>query len=322
MIRPLACVLALLLAAPTLRAQDPKEEKGGTGDKLLDVKGKLTDDDPRDAVVKPSPCKIYRCRLKKGENYVIDMVSDEIDPFLRLVDPFGKEVARDDDSGGGYNARIRYRARETGVYQIVATSYPWKGKDKPSRTGNFTLTVRQPTEAEADPYYPMYGKLALEIAGTTLKGKAKKLSDLKGKVVLVDFWAVWCGPCLRTFPHLREWEKQYRKDGLRILGVTTLYGNTGFDKTTGQVKRLDQPLKQAEEMAMLKDFAAHHKLRHDLLVVPRRDYGAVSREYRADSIPMAVLIDRQGIVRLVRVGAQEENAVALEAAIKKLLAQK
>ena len=58
MFRPLACLVALLLAAPPVLAQDEKEEKGDGGDKPLKViKGKLTDDDPKDKVVKPSPSK-------------------------------------------------------------------------------------------------------------------------------------------------------------------------------------------------------------------------------------------------------------------------
>jgi len=144
MIRSLACTLALLLASPALRAGDPKEEKGkeekaqqekgGNGDTVLDVKGKLTNDDPEDTVflvkgqTKFSRCKTYPVRLKKGEVYQIDMVSTEIDSFLRLVDPFGKEVARDDDGGGFPDARIRHMAGETGVYKIVATCFPWFGK--------------------------------------------------------------------------------------------------------------------------------------------------------------------------------------------------
>src|SRR5438067_2346421 len=82
-----------------------------------------------------------------------------------------------------------------------------------------------------DPHAALLDKPAPEITGEFgLNGKAVKLSDLKGKVVLVDFWAVWCGPCIATFPHLREWNKEYKDKGLEILGVTSYYEKFGFDK--------------------------------------------------------------------------------------------
>ena len=63
------------------------------------------------------------------------------------------------------------------------------------------------------------GQTAPEIALKDLSGKAITLSSLKGKVVLVDFWASWCGPCRESMPFLEKLSKSYRDQGLVVLGV-------------------------------------------------------------------------------------------------------
>lgn len=53
-----------------------------------------------------------------------------------------------------------------------------------------------------------------------LTGKTVNLSDYKGKIVLLNFWAVWCVPCAAEIPELVKWQQQYQSDGLQIIGVT------------------------------------------------------------------------------------------------------
>src|SRR2546425_993526 len=62
-----------------------------------------------------------------------------------------------------------------------------------------------------DPHAALLGKPAPDFeADFALNGKPVKLADLKGKVVLLDFWAVWCVPCVSAFPHLRDWNAEYK----------------------------------------------------------------------------------------------------------------
>jgi thiol-disulfide isomerase/thioredoxin len=151
---------------------------------------------------------------------------------------------------------------------------------------------------------------------TWVNGPPLTDADLKGKVVLLDFWAVWCGPCIATFPHLREWNAKYAGKGLVIVGLTNYY-NYEWDVKTGRAKRSEDTVPHADEQAMLVKFAAQHGLTHRLGIPSG---GSLAKFYGVTSIPQAVVIDREGIVRLIKVGSGEANATAIEALLKQLLA--
>jgi hypothetical protein len=103
---------------------------------MVNVDAKLTTMDSMDAVQTHSACKIFAITLAKEKAYQIDMISKDIDSFLRLEDPTGKELAKDDDGGDGRNARIRFNCPKDGEYRIIATTY-FGG------TGSFSLLVKE-----------------------------------------------------------------------------------------------------------------------------------------------------------------------------------
>lgn len=142
------------------------------------------------------------------------------------------------------------------------------------------------------------------------------LKDLQGKVVLIDFWAVWCGPCVATFPHLKHLDQEYKDKGLTILGVTRQY-NMRWDENTENYARSQTPVELEDEMNMLNKFVAKHQLTHRTMVTPEKS--DMQARYAVTGIPHAVLIDKQGIVRLVKVGSGSQNAEEIESMIKKLL---
>ena len=135
-----------------------------------------------------------------------------------------------------------------------------------------------------------------------------KLSDLRGQVVLLDFWAPWCGPCRYTLPNLSRWHKTYEGKGLVILGVTKYYGH-------GDGK----PLQPSEELVYLRDFRKRNHLPYGFVVS-----GSNTNDfnYGVFSIPTSFLIDRKGVLRYISFGASEEEIDVLGQMIQKLVDEK
>jgi thiol-disulfide isomerase/thioredoxin len=295
---------------------------GGKGaEKELVFKGKLTRDDPRDKR-RNAPCKVYTVPLKAGSTYTIDMKSREFDSYLFLEDKDGKQLDEDDDSGGNLDARIIFNCTKDGDYKIVCTAFSEQG------AGSYTLTVKKSGVApkNASAHAALVGKAAPDIqAEFAVNGPAVKLSDLKGKVVLLAFWEVTSGPSVATLPRLRDWHKAHKADGLEVVGVTYYHYEVGqklgFDKAAGKLTKLDKATKETEQ-EMLKDFAAHHKLEHLLLLLPLADALKTYDTYVVNGLPQFVLIDRAGVIRSIRVGEDANTAAALEGEIKKALAEK
>lgn len=122
----------------------------------------------------------------------------------------------------------------------------------------------------------MQGAAAPDFTLRSVDGQNLRLNEQRGRVVLVNFWATWCGPCRQEMPHLNRLYEKYRAAGLVLLGVN-----------------VDENTRAAVDVAS--------KLGVKFPVLPDSDK-AVSRLYDLRAMPSTVLIDRDGRVRYLHRG--------------------
>lgn len=164
-------------------------------------------------------------------------------------------------------------------------------------------TPIKPAQAARDQVGPkrLEGKAAPDWRMKTIDDKTLTGKGLLGKVVLIDFWATWCGPCKKASPIMQSLHEKYGKQGLVVIGA-----NTSERDTNGK------PVKWPNAA---RDYAKEHKYSYTFT------WGNddMKTQWGVTGIPTMFVIDKKGVVRKVQVGFDAKLEEILEKAIKPLL---
>lgn len=138
----------------------------------------------------------------------------------------------------------------------------------------------------------LLGQAAPEIdLDTWLIGDAVRLADLRGRVVILEFWATWCKPCQEMFPKLTALYELESKRGLEILGITRHY-----------MAYAGTPEAKAEELNLMRATLTEHQVTFPVAVAPSEQLQSI---YGANGLPTVIIVDRQGIVRYAGPGGPD-----------------
>ncbi len=161
-----------------------------------------------------------------------------------------------------------------------------------SKTNPKTTKIVKKVAKEVKKEYKSIG-LAPDFELTALDGSTIKLSSLKGKVVLLDFWATWCPPCRKMIPELKKVYSKYKNKGVEIIGISMDEGS----------------------LSTIKSFVDNTGINYPIV---RGDH-ALSKAYGyINAIPTSFIIDKAGVIRNKHTGFQ--SAQDMETIINDLLA--
>jgi cytochrome c biogenesis protein CcmG/thiol:disulfide interchange protein DsbE len=163
---------------------------------------------------------------------------------------------------------------------VLALSRPWQ---KPAGYPPGSAALREAERLGAlDPLAPKVGQPAPDFALWSLDGQTIRLSDLRGRVVLINFWATWCGPCRAEMPEIETVYREFKDQGFVVLAVN------------------EENVSLEEARKLARDFRDELDLTFPILLDGPE--GQVFRQYRLYGLPSSFIVDRDGVIRTVRFG--------------------
>ncbi len=166
-----------------------------------------------------------------------------------------------------------------------------------SNSASKTEAANTSSGENADNPYPPAPEAILQTENKDLDGKILKFADYKGKVVLINLWATWCGPCRAEMPHLIEMQEKYKDKGFEVVG-------------------LDVDEESVEE---INNFAKEMKLNYKLGFADEKTVSAFIKLTKLSGIPQTILINRDGRMTGIFSGGGQKVVGQMKEAVDKTM---
>lgn len=147
-----------------------------------------------------------------------------------------------------------------------------------------------------------YPKIASAVATGQIKaldGSTYTINDKQGKILLLNLWATWCGPCRSEMPALVRMQEQHGAQGFEVIGLNT----------------------DEEDVKLINDFAAELKLNYPIAYADTKLQSDMLKISKFPGIPQSFLLDREGRLRGVFRGANPKDVAKMEEVVAKLVAE-
>ncbi len=208
-------------------------------------------------------------RFEPGSTKIVQLIPNS--PAAASPLHLGDEIVSIDGVAMGSSRQIVQKITETAANSVVSVVV---NRDGQPMTMKIKLGARPADEDLIK--QTLLDKQAPPFTATMLDGSAKlTLASLKGQVVVVDFWATWCHPCIAQIPHLNDLHNKYASKGLRIVALSN------------------------EEPGLVRDFVKSEKLVYPVGLDPD---DRIRAAYIVPGMPTTLVIDKTGVVRYISVG--------------------
>lgn len=169
-------------------------------------------------------------------------------------------------------------------------------------SANAPENVNSPTSGVKTTVYPPLASGLADAEFELLDGSKFKISERKGKILLLNIWGIWCGPCRAEMPHLVEMQAKYGERGFEVIGL-----NIGDENGA------------TEDVEAIKKFAEKMKLNYTLARSPGASTAQFYRVTKKQVVPQSLLVDREGHLRGVFVGGGERVINSMKETLEKMI---